>query len=342
MAYINPYRMFQGIFIPNGVLRLRDLSQSAKLMLGRLFQYAGKDGKCYPSIEKLSLEIGIKVRQGKAVIGELETYGLIEVVRPTGRDKLLHKCNSYFFIDHPCYHDPVPNKPTNEIPPSEGDKQCTSGSAKNCTSEPAANRPSLEVQKTAPEENHIRESYKKKSKNAAHVSDAVFWADSEQAKEEQSTPPQKTNPEDLSLSEKIFQTILTINPTVKRPNMDKWADVIRLMRERDKRSHAEIWRVFEFANKDQFWRQNCLSPVSLRRNYSKIAGKFLDSGGTLQPPPTKQAAYVCKDCAFMPMDRDICAGKGKAAPHADACNLFRHIDPEIDAKLQAHISRLCA
>ena len=64
-----------------------------------------------------------------------------------------------------------------------------------------------------------------------------------------------------------------MNPEHKKPNMDTWANTIRLMRESDKRTHKDICRVFSWANQDQFWSTNVLSPASLRKNYDKLSIK---------------------------------------------------------------------
>jgi hypothetical protein len=46
----NPFRLFTGIFIPEALVRYKDLSAGAKLAYGRLARYAGHDGRCYPAM----------------------------------------------------------------------------------------------------------------------------------------------------------------------------------------------------------------------------------------------------------------------------------------------------
>jgi hypothetical protein len=43
----NPYRMFNGLYIPEGLARCPWISPGAKLAWGRLARYAGEDGRCY-------------------------------------------------------------------------------------------------------------------------------------------------------------------------------------------------------------------------------------------------------------------------------------------------------
>lgn len=76
---------------------------------------------------------------------------------------------------------------------------------------------------------------------------------------------------DKSLAEFMFQKIKTVMPKTKPPNLDKWADTIRLMRERDELSRDEIQSVFEWANADEFWRMNILSPAKLREQFSRLS-----------------------------------------------------------------------
>jgi hypothetical protein len=47
----NPYRMFNGVFIPEGLMRCPWINPGAKLAWGRLARYAGEDGRCYPTVK---------------------------------------------------------------------------------------------------------------------------------------------------------------------------------------------------------------------------------------------------------------------------------------------------
>jgi len=84
----------------------------------------------------------------------------------------------------------------------------------------------------------------------------------------------KYSPEDLKTAEWIFDRILLINPNNKKPNFDSWANHVRLMREVDNKSHSEICEVFNWANKDNFWRSNILGPKKLRDQFDKLSIKM--------------------------------------------------------------------
>jgi len=94
----NPHRLFYGVFIPEALVRCRDLSPGAKLAYGRLVRYAGQDGACYPRQETLANELGVSDRQVRTYIQELIRYGLLRTIR-TG----LQAPNNYIFLWHAVF-----------------------------------------------------------------------------------------------------------------------------------------------------------------------------------------------------------------------------------------------
>jgi hypothetical protein len=84
----------------------------------------------------------------------------------------------------------------------------------------------------------------------------------------------KFSDRDMACAENIYQRVLDVAPHTKKPNFEKWADTIRLMREQDKISHEQIWRVFDFANRDEFWRTNILGPDKLRKQFGQLDAKM--------------------------------------------------------------------
>src|SRR5258708_15933083 len=89
----NPYKVFQGIFAPYWLLEHRGISTGAKLCYIRLLGYAGKDARCYPSLEKLGRGLGVSDRQARDYVKELERAGLIAV-----EQRGLRKTNVYLFL----------------------------------------------------------------------------------------------------------------------------------------------------------------------------------------------------------------------------------------------------
>ena len=92
----------------------------------------------------------------------------------------------------------------------------------------------------------------------------------------------KFSDKDFELSQWIYSLILSTAPKTKEPNHDKWADIIRLMRERDNLTHREIAEVFKWANNDPFWKTNILSPDTLRKQFSSLHAKMGNNHETNQ------------------------------------------------------------
>lgn len=84
--------------------------------------------------------------------------------------------------------------------------------------------------------------------------------------------------EDQAIAEWMFSLIRKLNPEHKQPNLDAWANDIRLMRERDHRTPENIRATFAWANQDGFWQANILSPGKLREQFDQL--KLRMNGGS--------------------------------------------------------------
>lgn len=76
--------------------------------------------------------------------------------------------------------------------------------------------------------------------------------------------------EDLRCAEWLFAVVQSISPSAKKPNYSGWANDIRLMRERDNRTHKEIATLFKWACEDKFWKGNVLCPSTLREKWTQL------------------------------------------------------------------------
>lgn len=79
---------------------------------------------------------------------------------------------------------------------------------------------------------------------------------------------------DYQLSNFLYERILENNPNHKKPNLQEWANSIRLMRERDKRTEEQIRYVIEWAQNDSFWAPNILSTKKLREKFDTLTGQI--------------------------------------------------------------------
>jgi hypothetical protein len=97
----NPWRLFHGLFVQTWLARrpVKEISPGAKLVFGRLCQYAGRDGQAWPSHADLAAELGYSPRQARRLVTELVSLGLI---RRIGRTRVngSTKSNGYEFIGH--------------------------------------------------------------------------------------------------------------------------------------------------------------------------------------------------------------------------------------------------
>ena len=78
------------------------------------------------------------------------------------------------------------------------------------------------------------------------------------------------NSEDLRCAEWLFTMVQSISPSAKKPNYAAWSNDIRLMRERDDRTHYEIAALFKWACNDKFWKGNVLCPATLRDKWTQL------------------------------------------------------------------------
>lgn len=78
------------------------------------------------------------------------------------------------------------------------------------------------------------------------------------------------NSEDLRCAEWLFTMVQSISLSAKKPNYAAWANDIRLMRERDDRTHYEIAALFKWACNDKFWKGNVLCPATLRDKWTQL------------------------------------------------------------------------
>ena len=99
----NPFRLFTGIFIPDGMVRSTSISPGAKLTYARLTRYAGQDGKCYPAVETLATEIALSARQAQRYLAELEREHLVRrITRYCGRAQT---SNGFEFLWHEMFQE---------------------------------------------------------------------------------------------------------------------------------------------------------------------------------------------------------------------------------------------
>lgn len=72
------------------------------------------------------------------------------------------------------------------------------------------------------------------------------------------------------LANRLYQKILIDDPSFKQPNMNTWADSIRLMMEQDARTVEQIEYLIDWSQDNSFWKSNILSTKKLREKATTL------------------------------------------------------------------------
>ena len=93
-----PWKKFFGSVIPDPVMAMpsQDLSLGAKVCYGVLARHAGRNGECYPSMQRIGKCIGVSEGSAKNYVRELKKAGYIAVESR----KKEHAPNRYRFLWH--------------------------------------------------------------------------------------------------------------------------------------------------------------------------------------------------------------------------------------------------
>ena len=77
---------------------------------------------------------------------------------------------------------------------------------------------------------------------------------------------------DMGLAEHLAGLMDRNNPDRKKRTgeVERWADDIRLIRERDGRTADQIRQIIDFTQNDPFWMLNILSGANLRKHYDRL------------------------------------------------------------------------
>lgn len=89
------------------------------------------------------------------------------------------------------------------------------------------------------------------------------------------------------LANRLYQKILENNPEHKKPNLQKWANDVRLMMERDKRTEEQIAYLIDWVQADSFWKTVVLSISKLREKYDQLVIRIKEEQRIKQPQLSK-------------------------------------------------------
>jgi hypothetical protein len=228
------------------------LPPSEKLLLMSLADHADERGECFPSKKSLSDRCSISLRTVIRLQQVLCDKGVLSI---TTRKRTNGSTTSNLYLLHlDVFLKANTTQEGGQITPKGGDK-LSRGGVTNCHPTGVTNCHGGGVTGVTPITTNEQETTNVVSFRPV-LENAKKSTESEQR--------------DLACAEWMFSLILSLNPNHKKPKFDYWANVIRLMRERDGRDIEDIARVFRWANDDPFWRTNILSPDKLRKQWDKL------------------------------------------------------------------------
>ena len=136
----------------------------------------------------------------------------------------------------------------------------------------------------SPKQGHTKDTITKDKKDIKHTSENSGESSDERLKSLPVVRPDAAvhspkgdkwgTADDLLAAQWIFSRVQVITPTAQQPNWPAWANDIRLMRDSLKVTHREICEVFTWANGNQFWKTNILSPSKLRKQWATLKAQM--------------------------------------------------------------------
>lgn len=83
----------------------------------------------------------------------------------------------------------------------------------------------------------------------------------------------------LELANLLLKEIKNNNPNFKEPNIESWANTVRLMMNQDNRSYEDIKEVITWCQHNSFWYKNILSANKLRDKFDTLKMQMEDKKG---------------------------------------------------------------
>ncbi len=97
------YHLFRFEQFLDLVFGYKNLSSSAKICYFFLVRKSNEMGMCIITQKDMAEILNMTPRQVIRLFNELIQEGFIETVKSTGKDKLRHYPNTYYFLEHPVF-----------------------------------------------------------------------------------------------------------------------------------------------------------------------------------------------------------------------------------------------
>ena len=120
--------------------------------------------------------------------------------------------------------------------------------------------------------------------------------------------PRQANDDDEKCARWLYGAILNTAPKFKEPNFKAWANEVRLMRERDDRTHREMCELLQWAHSIPFWRGNILSPGKLREHWDRLT---IQRDAAAAPKPAVTAPWWTSEAAKLAKANEVGVGPAR-------------------------------
>lgn len=120
--------------------------------------------------------------------------------------------------------------------------------------------------------------------------------------------PRVANDDDEKCARWLYGAILNTAPKFKEPNFKAWANEVRLMRERDGRTHREMCELLQWAHTSTFWRGNILSPTKLREHWDRLT---IQRETAMAPKPAANGAWWTSEAAKLAKANEVGVGPAR-------------------------------
>ncbi|GKX50583.1 helix-turn-helix domain-containing protein [Budvicia aquatica] len=246
-------------------------------IMARIADFASDEGIAWPSVETIARQVGAGISTVRGIIAELAEDGWLS--REQRRKGNRNTSNLYQLnVDKlkeaaDCALSKLAEKKKLKLshpPESERSESDRSESSKNGSFDHPESGGDPSVKISDPSSNR---SMSENSDESSDSSENDFLSSHPEA--EIYTPSGKMwgTADDLKAARWIHDKIASLGTNPKEPSWPAWANEIRLMREKDKRTHREICELYGWVNRDPFWRMNVLSPAKLRTKWDELVIK---------------------------------------------------------------------
>lgn len=252
--------------IPASVRYDKKLKANEKLLYGEITALAAKEGRAWAKNSYFAEVYGVHKQTVSSWISNLEKRGYIRI-------EIIYHQNSKQVKRRNIY--------INDNPGAAREKMDTPTEGKidtpiNEKADTPINQKTQEVLINNTRSNNNTSSNSTGEKKSNTSAKNTEEEPSAKAKETKKKSKYKYNKEQLTLAEGLLTKRRENYPNYREPNIELWANDIRLMMEQDKRKPFQIENAIEWSQNNKFWRTVILSANNLRDKYDQMNAQAIE------------------------------------------------------------------